>query len=51
MKFDVVEIVDQEDGSAKMIIDMDNETMVAFAKIGILHTLEKAAEKAIKENS
>ena len=49
MKFEVIEIIDQDDGSARMIVDMDYETIIAFAKIGVIHSLERAAEKTIEE--
>lgn len=51
MKFEIIELIDEEDGSARMIVDMDHEAIIAFAKIGVVHALEKAAEKAIEEHS
>lgn len=51
MKFEIIQLIDEEDGSARMIVDMDHEAIIAFAKIGIIHSLEQAAEKAIKDHS
>ena len=49
MKLEVIEIVDHADGSATITFDMDRETLLTFAKFGILQTLTDAATKMIKE--
>ena len=48
---DVVSLVENEDGSCSMTIDIENEAILAFAKIGILKVLCDAAEVSGKENS
>ena len=50
MKFDVVEVSDKQDGGAVMTFDMDRETLVAFAKIGLLKVLTDEAERVIREH-
>lgn len=50
MKFFVESIVDTEDGGANMIVNMDYETLLAFAKIGVMKAIEDAANKAIAEH-
>lgn len=51
MKLEVLNIVAEDDGSALMTVDMDNELLVALAKIGLLKVLTDAAEKTIKEHA
>lgn len=51
MKMDVVAINVLDDGGAMMTIDMDDETLVAMAKIGLLKVLIDAAEQAIKDHT
>jgi len=48
---DVVSLVENEDGSCSMTIDIENEAILAFAKIGILKVLCDATEGSVKENS
>lgn len=50
MKFDVISFKDNDDGSATMVIDFDNEALIAFAKLGIIKTLTDEAERIIKEH-
>jgi hypothetical protein len=50
MKFDVVSFKDNPDGSGTMVVDFDNESLIAFAKIGILKVLTDEAERVIKEH-
>ena len=50
MKFDVVEVSDTPDGGAFLTLDMDRETLVAFAKIGLLKVLTDEAERVIREH-
>jgi hypothetical protein len=50
MKFDVVSFKDNDDGSGTMVVDFDNEALIAFAKIGILKVLTDEAERVIKEH-
>jgi hypothetical protein len=49
--FDVVSITDRDDGSADMVLDMDQETLKVFARVGILKVLTDAAEKTILEHT
>jgi hypothetical protein len=50
MKFDVISFKDNDDGSGTMVVDFDNEALIAFAKIGILKVLTDEAERVIKEH-
>lgn len=50
MKMDVIAISDNDDGSATLTLDIDYETLKAFAKIGILKVLTDEANKVIKEH-
>lgn len=49
-KFEVNDIVENEDGSADITLTMDYDTLVMFARKGILATLKEAADKILKEN-
>ena len=42
-------ITDSPDGSADLDLEMDYETLVKFAKIGILKVLEDAASEVVSE--
>jgi hypothetical protein len=46
----VVDIVDNEDGSATMTIDMSRDALICFAKIGLTKALVDEAERVIKEH-
>jgi len=48
MKFDIVNIEDKDDGSVILTIDMDRETMLIFAEIGIMKTIIDAANGVVK---
>lgn len=48
--FIVDSIVDHEDGSATITVDMDMDTLKLFASIGLKKVLTDAAEKIKKEN-
>jgi hypothetical protein len=50
MKIEVVEIIENEDGSANIQFDMSSEAILAFAKIGLLHSLTDAANASAKEH-
>lgn len=47
--FTLDEFVENEDGSATITVTMDYDTLVNFAKLGILNTLKEAAEKVLHE--
>ena len=47
-KFEVNDIVENEDGSADVTVTMDYDTLVMFARKGILTALKEAAEKIIE---
>lgn len=51
IEFTVVDVKDNEDGSAIMQVDMDYETLVLFAKIGIKKVLEDEANRVLGEDS
>jgi len=50
MKLDVIEIVDHDDGSCTLKIDMDDQTQNALLQYAIKHILLEAVQKTIKEN-
>jgi hypothetical protein len=43
-KMEITKIIDNEDGSATVMFDMDWEAIRAFAKIGLLQVLTEAAQ-------
>ena len=45
MKIEVEEIIEHEDGSADITFDVDIETLIALARIGLTALLEKAAKE------
>ena len=47
MRLEVLEIIDQHDGSAKMVVELDYKSIVQFAKMGIIHALTEAAENSL----
>lgn len=49
-KFELNEFVENEDGSATITITMDYDTLLLFARKGLLATLVEAADKVIDEN-
>ena len=49
-RFEVNDIVENEDGSADITVTMDYDTLVMFARKGILAALTEAAEKILEEN-
>ena len=49
-KFEVNDIVENEDGSVDITVTMDYDTLVMFARKGILASLNEAAKKILKEN-
>ena len=50
MKIEVIEIKDTADGGAILTLDMDHDTLVMFAKKGILDTLREALNKIEQEH-
>ena len=48
--FEVNDFVENEDGSATITITMDYDTLLLFARKGLLATLVEAADKVIDEN-
>ena len=47
--FDVNDFVENEDGSATITVTMDYDTLLVFARKGLLATLKEAAEKVLNE--
>ena len=43
-KMEITKIIDNEDGSATVMFDMDWDTIRAFAKIGLMRVLVEAAQ-------
>lgn len=50
-KFEVNEFVENEDGSATITVTMDYDTILLFARKGLLATLVEAANKITEEQS
>lgn len=50
-KIEVEDFVENEDGSATISITMDYETLLVFAKKGLLATFIEAANEAIENES
>lgn len=48
-EFTIVDIKDNEDGSATVQIDMDYDTLIQFAKIGIMKVIEEGAKQVIED--
>jgi hypothetical protein len=49
-KIEVVSFVENEDGSANVVFDMDKEALETFAKIGILKVLTDEAKRVLDES-
>lgn len=49
-KFELNEFVENEDGSATVTLTMDYDTLLLFARKGVLATLLEAANNVIDEN-
>ena len=47
--FEVNDFVENEDGSATIIVTMDYETLLLFARKGVLATLIESANKVVEE--
>jgi hypothetical protein len=45
-KIEVLEVVDNEDGSCRVVFDLDHSAIIKFAKIGLVQTLLDAAKLA-----
>lgn len=48
--FTVDDFIENEDGSATITVTMDYDTLLIFARKGLLATLRESAEKVIEEN-
>lgn len=51
MKLDVEQILDLEDGSCRMVIEVDEEAKIALVSYAIKHILIEEAKKVIEENN
>ena len=51
MNIEVINVVDLDDGGAVMTVELDRETLVTMAKIGLMKVLTDAAEQTIKEHA
>lgn len=49
-QIEVISFEENEDGSATLVVDMDYDTLLLFAKKGLLSTLTEAANKIVEEN-
>lgn len=47
--FDIVDLVDNGDGSMTLRVDMNMETLKIFAGIGLIKAMKDEAERAIKD--
>lgn len=50
MKIEVADITDLPNGDALIGFELGHGSLVAFAKVGLLHVLRQAAEQAIKDH-
>ena len=50
MKLDIEEIIDLEDGSCRIVFELDEVTKTALVSYAIKHILIEEAKKVIKEN-
>jgi hypothetical protein len=50
MNMDITNISDNEDGSVTVTLDIDYESLKAFASIGILKVLSDEANRVIEEH-
>ena len=48
-QIEVISVVENEDGSMNVTFDMDQESVIAFAKIGLLKVLVDAAKDVLNE--
>lgn len=48
--FMVDDFIENEDGSATITVTMDYDTLLIFARKGLLAALRESAEKVIEEN-
>ena len=48
-KFELNDFVENEDGSATITVTMDYDTLLLFARKGLLATLVEAADKVTRE--
>ena len=48
-RFEVNDFVENEDGSATITVTMDYDTLLLFARKGLLSTLIEAANKIVDE--
>jgi hypothetical protein len=49
-KMEITRIIDNEDGSATVMFDMDWDAIRAFAKIGLMQVLTEAAQSMLDQN-
>ena len=47
---EVIEVVENEDGSATVVLDMDSEAARAFLSLGVLRAIEVGLEVAESSN-
>jgi len=50
MQIEIIDIKEQEDGSAILTIDMCSDALKLFASIGLLKVLTDATEKVVAAN-
>jgi len=50
MRIEVISVHDTPDGGCRMVVEMDEDTAIQFAKIGLLTSLRTAAEQVIAEH-
>lgn len=49
-RIEINEFVENEDGSADMVVTMDYDTLVLFARKGLLAAIRESADKVLEEN-
>ena len=50
MRIEVISVHDTPDGGCRMLVEIDEDTMIRFAEIGLVTTLRTAAEQVIAEH-
>lgn len=50
MRIEVIQVYDTTDGGLRMIVEMDEDTVINLAKVGLITALRNAAEQAVVEH-
>jgi hypothetical protein len=50
MKINITDVKDNDDDTCTLSVDLDQESIIALAKIGLIKILTDECERIIKEN-